>query len=125
MENHDSSSSHGYYLGRSRTVGSSISHGKSRSESKSKSFGEGVSSGSCISYAKNTCISEGRSYAGTPYGTYTGDAAYIAQQIFRDEVRDALIVLKNCGTLRSAAEREWCVKTLQQLLLELFDSDMA
>jgi hypothetical protein len=102
MPCHDS---HSY----SYSVGSSITHGESVSES--------IRSGECISHSSG--------YAGTPIRSYAGDPTTIARCIFHDEVRDALIVLKNCGALRVAEEREWCVMAVQRLLLELFSDDMA
>jgi hypothetical protein len=51
--------------------------------------------------------------------SYPGDPAAIARGIFRDEIRDVLVVLKNCGALNTAAERRWCVEELTRLLDEL------
>jgi hypothetical protein len=93
----------------SHTRGSSISHGESVMES--------ASSGESISRSYNI--------ADTPSWNYTGDPSTIARCIFRDEVRDALVVLKNGGALGCAAEREWCVSELQRLLLEMFTNDVA
>jgi hypothetical protein len=83
--------------------------------------------GYSYSHTKGISRSESRSVseAGTPIRSYAGDPATIARCIFHDELRDALIVLKNCGALRIAAEREWCVMEMQRLLLELFSEDAA
>jgi hypothetical protein len=47
---------------------------------------------------------------------FPGDPAAIARGIFRDEISDVLVVLKNCGALNTAAERRWCVEELTRLL---------
>jgi hypothetical protein len=103
--NSDSHTTCGYSTG----TRSSISHGESVMKS--------ASSSECISYT--SC------YAGTPTRSYAGDPSSVARWIFRDEVRDALVVLKNVGALGCAAEREWCIRELQRLLLELFTADLA
>jgi hypothetical protein len=105
MDSFCSCSSDGYSL----THGSSVNHGVSCSMST------GVNEG--ISYSST--------YTGTPSRSYTGDPATIARSNYHHELRDALIVLKNCGALRLAEEREWCIAVLQRMLLELFSDDVA
>ena len=58
------------------------------------------------------------------YGPYANDPVMIARGIFRDELRDVLIVLKNCGALRTREERKWCLAELSQLLDELGPADL-
>jgi hypothetical protein len=103
MSTFDSQSTDGYSRGSTSAFGHLITY--SVSASPSHSFSEGISHSS--------------SWAGLPFRSYCGDAAYIARQIFRDEVRDALIVLKNCGALHTAPEIRWCVKEIMLLLEEL------
>ena len=109
------SASHSAY-GCSRSIGYS-----------SRSIGCSITYGESISKSVSSCegISHSSHYAGTPSRSYVGDPTTIARCIFHDEVRDALVVLKNVGALRCAAEREWCVSELQRLLLELFAADVA
>ena len=109
MDSYDSHFVEGYCRGCSRTFGTSITQSESHSQSD------------CSSEA----ISRSTSWAGTPSRSHAGDPATIARCIFRDEVRDALVVLKNVGALGCAAEREWCISELQRLLLELFAADVA
>jgi hypothetical protein len=108
MDYTHSQSSDGYTYGSGSNFDHSISYGVSDSwtECSSKS------------------ISRSQSWAGTPSRVYCGDPAYIAQQVFRDEVRDILRVLKNCGVLGTADERRWCLEQLTQLLAELDSSDL-
>jgi hypothetical protein len=61
----------------------------------------------------------------TLHRSYAGDPATIARCVFRDELRDVLQVLKNCGALHTASERQWCAEELQRILVDLFDGDTA
>jgi hypothetical protein len=54
-----------------------------------------------------------------PSARFPGDPATITRSIFRDEVRDVLLVLKTCGFLRTRAECLWCLQELGRLLDEL------
>jgi hypothetical protein len=67
----------------------------------------------------------GISEASTLHRSYAGDPATIARCVFRDELRDVLKVLKNCGALHTASERQWCAEELQRILVDLFDDDTA
>jgi hypothetical protein len=109
MPSYDDHSAYGSSHGCSGCSEYSVTRGKAISESPS--------SGECISYSY--------SIADTPSRSSMGDPATIARCIFHDQLLDALVVLKNCGALRLAEEREWCVAELQRLLLELFTNDMA
>jgi hypothetical protein len=111
MDSFESNPSQGYSLGRSSCSGYSITHSKSISDSSS--FGESITySPSCT-------------YTGTPFRSYTGNPATIARSNFRYELRDALVVLKNCGALRLAEDSAWCIAELQRLLIEMLTDDMA
>jgi hypothetical protein len=56
---------------------------------------------------------------------FPDDPVAIARGIFRDEIRDVLIVLKNCGTLHTHDEKLWCLRELARLLDELCPGDRA
>jgi hypothetical protein len=57
-------------------------------------------------------------------GSYANDPVMIARGIFWDELRDVLLVLKNCGALRTREERKWCLYALSDLLEELGPADV-
>jgi len=44
------------------------------------------------------------------------DVRQLARNIFTAEVRDVIVVLRNCGALRTRSEYFWCVKELWRLL---------
>jgi hypothetical protein len=69
------------------------------------------------SYSHSECISRCDSVS-TGQETYSGSPATIARDIFTAEVQDVLVVLRNCGALRTRAERFWCLQELWRLLAE-------
>jgi hypothetical protein len=47
---------------------------------------------------------------------HVNDAARIARDIFTAEIADLIVVLRNCGALRTREECFWCVHELWRLL---------
>jgi hypothetical protein len=64
--------------------------------------------------------STSKGYSALP--RFLGDPATIARGVFQYEVTGALKVMRNCGALRSAAERQWCQEELERLLAQLCPS---
>lgn len=88
--------------------------------------GNGSSNGNNFGYSTTSteCVSHSIGEAGTPSSSCASDPATIARGIFSDEIKDVLIVLKNCGALWTADERQWCVEELKRLLPEQSIDDL-
>jgi hypothetical protein len=124
MESFDSYSQIGSNRGSTSVVGHSISHGVSKFRSDYPS----ESGTACSNDVRTPSSSEYVLYYGSIKISDDGDISdleRIARGIFSTELRDVLIVLKNCGALGTLAKHDWCIGVLLRLLDELGSDDMA
>jgi hypothetical protein len=104
----DSTDGYSRDSGSSRTFDTTIHHGVSESRSVHSTEG----------------ISRIEGWSETSARTYCGDSAYIARQIFRDEVRDVLKVLRTYSALGTVRERNRWAEDLMRLLDGMGFSDL-
>jgi hypothetical protein len=88
------------------------------SHSHSPTMGRSITIGECALQADIPDSISEDIYAGD------SDAVRIARGIFTAEVSDLIVVLRNCGALRTRAECFWCARELWRLLTKPIPGDL-